>query len=62
MSILDFYSKFTLGHDDNALLGSLRRLLAIEEPTEVGGGSGGPMTDWGVWNQTAADGEALVVA
>jgi hypothetical protein len=60
MSIHDFYSKLTLGHEDNALLGSLRRLLLIEEPCEVGGGAGDPTGDWGSW--TAAECEAVAGA
>jgi hypothetical protein len=60
MSIHDFYSKLTLGHEDNELLGSLRKLLSIQEPLQAGGGTGDPMGDWGVWTNFAE--EASVVA
>jgi len=62
MSIRDFYSKFTLGHEDNALLGSLRRLLLIEEPLQVGGGSGDPLGDWGPWQSSSVECEAVAGA
>jgi hypothetical protein len=58
MSIRDFYSKFTMGNEDNALLGSLRRLLLIAEPLEAGGGSGDPLGDWVAW-QSSAECEAV---
>jgi hypothetical protein len=61
MSIRDFYLKFTLGNEDNVLLGSLRRLLLIEEPLKAGGGSGDPMGDWATW-QSAAECEAVAGA
>jgi hypothetical protein len=63
MSIRDFYSKLTLGHEDNnALLGSLRRLLLIEEPAQVGGGTNDSMGDWGIWSHMTAESEAVAVA
>ncbi len=62
MSIRDFYSKLTLGHEDNALLGSLRRLLLIEEPAAAGGGTNDPMGDWGIWSQMTSEHEGVAVA
>lgn len=61
MSIRDFYSKLTVGHEDNALLGSLRRLLLIEEPLQVGGGTADPAGDWVSW-QAAVECEAVAGA
>ena len=61
MSIRDFYSKLTVGHEDNALLSSLRRLLLIEEPLEAGGGTADPLGDWTTW-QSAVECEAVAGA
>jgi len=55
MSIRDFYSKLTMGNEDNVLLGSLRRLLLIEEPLEVGGGTGDPTSDWVTWQSAECE-------
>ncbi|MEA2693845.1 MAG: hypothetical protein QOJ16_3232 [Acidobacteriota bacterium] len=60
MSIRDFYLKF-MGNEENVLLGSLRRLLLIEEPLQVGGGSGGPASDWVAW-QSSTECEAVAGA
>jgi hypothetical protein len=60
MSIRDFYLKF-MGNEDNVLLGSLRRLLLIEEPLHVGGGSGNPAGDWIAW-QGSSECEAVAGA
>ena len=52
MSIHDFYSKLSVGQEDNSLLGSLRRLSSLEDAAQVTGGtSGGPLGDWGTWMQ-----------
>jgi len=56
MSIRDFYSKLILGHEQNSLLASLRRLSLVEDASHFSGGdTGGPAGDWLVWTQTAKE-------
>jgi hypothetical protein len=52
MSIQDFHSQLTSGNDQDALMGTLRKLSQLEDITDVSGlveDSG-----WGIWDSTTA--------